>query len=270
MAEYQQKLEADSWEWKMPIDFYGRVLDESNQPVTGASIHFEWNDISEKGTSDAATTSDGNGFFSLTGRRGKRLYVDVGKAGYYSSGDARNTTFEYAYPPGEAFKPNVNNPIIFHLRKKGIGTELVTSKYGVKGSFGVTIPLDGTAVQVDLLERKTGQGPMSITQIKPEYKNWKQASEWMFRMEIPDGGFVEHHDEFPFEAPESGYEPVAQFNFQAGQTNWAINLQKDYYIKFGSPPRYGRLHLETSIMMGGARLTYAINPSGTRNLEPSQ
>ena len=43
---------------------------------------------------------------------------------------------------------------------------------------------------------------------------------------------------------------------------------KDYYIKFGSPPRYGRLHLETLIEMQGARLTYAINPTGSRNLEP--
>ena len=87
-------------------------------------------------------------------------------------------------------------------------------------------------------------------------------------MEIPDGGFVEEKDEFPFEAPESGYQPVMEFNFQQGQADWIENLKKDYYIKFGNPPRYGRLHFDTSISKEGVRLTYAINPNGSRNLEP--
>lgn len=86
-------------------------------------------------------------------------------------------------------------------------------------------------------------------------------------MEIPDGGFVEENEEFPFEAPENGYQPVMEFNFQQGQTNWTIHLKDDYYIKFGNPARYGWLHLDTSIN-SGVRLKYAINPTGSRNLEP--
>ena len=80
-------------------------------------------------------------------------------------------------------------------------------------------------------------------------------------------GFIENEDEFPFEAPESGYQPVLQFEFQKEQPGWTTGLQKDYYIKFGVPPRYGRLHLDTSIAMQGARLTYAFNPTGSRYLE---
>ena len=53
----------------------------------------------------------------------------------------------------------------------------------------------------------------------------------------PDGGLVEESDEFPFEAPESGYQPVMQFDFQQGQTNWATMLKKDFYIKLGNPPQ---------------------------------
>ena len=172
VKEYVEKSMADpQYDWKQPIDFYGRVVDENNVPVANASVHFEWNDISEKGTSDATATSDSNGYFSLVDRRGKRLYVDVGKEGYYSSGDARNATFEYANPADGLFTPNPNNPVVFHLRKKGVGADLITSEYGVKPYFGVTIPLDGTPVQVDLLERKIGQGTLVISQLKPEYKN---------------------------------------------------------------------------------------------------
>jgi len=89
-------------------------------------------------------------------------------------------------------------------------------------------------------------------------------------MEIPDGGFVGHNDEFPFEAPESGYQPAVEFAFQQGQTEWRTDLKTNYYIKFGNPPKYGRIELDTSIMMAGARLIYAINPDGSRYLEPKK
>jgi hypothetical protein len=269
LQEFYEKTQADpQYEWKRPINFYGRVVNESNEPVANASVHFTWNDISEKGTSDADTKSDSNGFFSLLDRRGKRLYVDVGKEGYYSSGNSRGSAFEYANPSDGLFTPDAGNPVVFHLRKKGVGVDLITSQYGVKPYFGIPVPLDGTPVKADLLERKTGQGELTVSQIKPDYKHWKQATNWLFRMEIPNGGFVEQNDEFPFTAPEEGYQPVLEFSFQQGQPDWKINLDKNYYVKLGNPPRYGWVHLETSIDMAGARLTYAINPDGARNLEP--
>ena len=48
---YVQNVRAHpAYDWKQPINFYGRVLDESNAPVANAHAHFEWNDISERGT----------------------------------------------------------------------------------------------------------------------------------------------------------------------------------------------------------------------------
>jgi len=43
-------------------------------------------------------------------------------------------------------------------------------------------------------------------------------------MDIPDGGFVEENDEFPFEAPESGYQSIVDFAFQQGQPNWTTDI----------------------------------------------
>jgi len=254
-------------QWSTPISFYGKVVDENEAPVAGASVSFEWAD--KEGESQTSTTvSDGLGLFSLTGIQGKSLSVRVSREGY-SLTRSNQMTFLYADMTGRGtFTPDAANPVLFHMRKRGPGADLITSQYGVKDYLGVSAPLDGTSVQVDLLERKTGQGEMKISQTKPAYENWKQATEWAFHMEIPGGGFVECNDEFPFEAPETGYKPAVAFNFQAGEANWMTNLSKDYYIKFGNPARYGRLHLETSIMMSGARFTYAINPDGSRYLEP--
>ena len=267
---YIKKIKADpQYDWKQPINFYGRVVDESNAAVVAASIHFTWNDISEKGTSDANTVSDANGFFSLTDKRGKRLYVEVGKEGYYSSGNSKGAAFEYANPFDGLFHPDSMNPVVFHLRKKGEGADLITSQHAIRSDFPVHIPRDGTPVKIDFLKRNAGDsGQMQITENKPEFKNWKQATNWWFRMEIPDGGFIEESDEFPFAAPEAGYTNVVEFNFQNDQPDWTTDINTNYYIKFGSPPLYGHLHIQTGISYGGAILKYAINPDGSRNLEP--
>ncbi len=269
VEEYVKRSMADpQYDWKQPINFYGRVVDESNEPVVAANIHFTWNDISEKGTSDTDLKSDNDGLFSLTGRRGKAISVTASKDGYYTYPSERLSSFEYANPADGLFTPDPNNPVVFHLRKKGVGVDLISSEYGVKPHFGIPVPLDGTPVQADLLERKVGQGELTLSQVKPDYKHWKQATNWSFRMDLPSGGFVVQNEEFPFTAPEEGYQPVLEFNFHREQPDWKINLQNNYYIKFGNPPRYGRIHLETSIDMAGARLTYVINPDGSRNLEP--
>lgn len=264
----QEKIDP-AFDWKQPINFYGYVIDESNSPVANAQISFEWNDLSERGTSKADTKSDANGFFSLLDRRGKRLYVDVAKDGYYSSGNSRGSAFEYANPFDGLFRPDPNHPVVFHLRKKGVGTDLNTSQHGIAGDFQIHIPRDGTPIQVDFMQRKTGAGgQMQITENKPEFKVWKSATNWWFRLEISDGGLIEQNDEFQFTAPENGYTNVIKYNFQQGQPNWSINFKTNYYIKFGNPPRYGWLQFQTGIAYGGAILIYAINPDGSRNLEP--
>ena len=57
-----------------------------------------------------------------------------------------NATFEYANPADGLFTPYPANPVVFHLRKKGHGENLV---HGQK-LFGSRI--DGTLSYVDLVE----------------------------------------------------------------------------------------------------------------------
>lgn len=265
---FEQSKVDPQFDWKQPINFYGRVLDDDAQPVANAAVSFSWNSLSESGTSRATTESDEQGLFSLNGASGKRLYVEVSKTGYYVSGTNR-IAFEYANPFDGLFRPDPNRPVLFHLRKKGEGIDLITSQYGVVPHFAVPMPLDVAAIRVDLLEREVvASGFLELSQNKPPYAEWKQADSWSFRMEIREGGFVEHSEEFPFEAPEEGYQPILEFHFEKNAGRWATRISRDYYFKFGSPAKYGRLQLRTSIMDQGARLTYAINPTGSRNLEP--
>jgi hypothetical protein len=242
-----------------PFAFYGKVVDENTQAVADANVHFILNTTSSSnGIFDTNTSSAGDGSFSLTGITGSQTSVDVWKTGYYVAKSLNQINFD---PTGNG--SSKDNPVLFHLRKKGASTDLISS------SFNVQMPRDGTPINVDLLNKNFGtSGQMQMSQVKPSYATWKQATAWSFHMVILDGGFIEENDEFPFEAPEGGYQSTIDFNFNAGQPDWKTRFTKSYYIVFGNPPHYGNLTVQTDIMWGGVRISYAVNPDGTQNLEP--
>lgn len=96
--EAKRKLDPSS-EWRTPIEFFGKVVDEKEQPVAGALIEFAWTGTPEKyggdGVGKRTLTSDSNGMFSLTGVGGKGMTVYVSKEGYYRRSES-NGWFEYA------------------------------------------------------------------------------------------------------------------------------------------------------------------------------
>jgi hypothetical protein len=137
----------------------------------------------------------------------------------------------------------------------------------IHAKISVSTP-DGSPAWVDFFNQKVGRdGQMEISQNKPAYSAWQMAAEWSYRLAIADGGFIETSEEFPFQAPESGYQPVVEFNFHKDKPSWTEHLDKTFYVAFGNPRRYGRIHVVTS-MTNGTILDYAISPDGTRNLEP--
>src|SRR5207249_361195 len=71
-AEVTRRDRSDPrWEWKVPIQFYGKVVDENLSPVRDAKVHFQWTDLSH-GTSESDSVSDGQGNFSLAEVQGER------------------------------------------------------------------------------------------------------------------------------------------------------------------------------------------------------
>ena len=109
------------YEWKMPIRFYGKVIDQYGSPVVRASVCLQW--VTLKGTegvSAAKTTTDAKGLFALENATGKTLSVKITKEGYYDVSRRENqTSFEYANPAETIFyEPNDNSPAIFLMRKR--------------------------------------------------------------------------------------------------------------------------------------------------------
>ena len=261
---YMQALLA---EWRAPIDFFGKVVDEKDQPVPGATIRFTWSEMPLfSGDGDSATTTSGlDGLFSLQGKHGPSLDVWVRKEGFYTS-RANRIGFSYALGQ-EKFSPDPMNPVVFHLRKKGQGAQLITSQNGIRPTVAVRIPKDNTPVWVDLFAKRASQtGQLRIRQNKPP---WREASEWSFELSIPDGGLVDDADEFPFQAPDGDYQPKVEYRFTNTEANWTTHVTEQVYFAVGHPQKYGWLRIESDLGQETIFLTYAINPSGSRNLEPA-
>lgn len=249
-----------------PIQFYGKVVDENNQPIKGASVRFVWSHLwpLAEGTLSTNVVSDREGLFFIADAIGESLCVYVSKANYYNVGSMNIDSFKYSsYLGATPFHSDPSSPTVFHLRKKGSGVDLISATLTVK------MARDATPVFVDFIKKHSGDnGQLVLSQTKPSYETWKQATSWTFKMEIPDGGFIEQSDEFPFEAPSAGYKSKIVFDFRNNQPDWDKPISKSYYFVFGTPPHYGRLSIETDITWGGARISYSINPEDSRNLEP--
>jgi hypothetical protein len=247
----------------MPINFYGRVVDDNLQPVQGAEVRFQWTDISATGTSERFTESDAQGAFALQGAHGKNLGVYISKGGYHAVNGGRGS-FDFAdfsYP--NFHQPDPNAPVLFYLRKQGI-TEVLEM-----GRISPKIPADGTPVRFDLLKMGTDSpdGQLEIAAVTNTERYPPQRYDWWASVSVPDGGLVEHNEEFPFEAPLEGYQTRVEFDMPVTSPEWKPMVKRTYFVKFGSPVKYGRIHVDLDGRSRTIFLTYWVNPSGSRNLE---
>jgi len=259
------RLQTDSnADWKVPIEFYGQVVDQTLRPVRNATIHFRWTNLSNNGTGRSDTVSDDSGLFHLGGVNGKRLSVQIEKRGYYRS-EGSFKSFEFSNPGEDIYyEPDKNEPVVFHLQKAGEGAHIF------KKSIKIFLPNPGSSMNVDLNNGSIGSVGQLVVQT---WKPWppKPISphyDWKVELTIANGGFSDAPEEFAFEAPETGYNPSLAVDMPASRgNNWNVSAEKTLYFTFGEPKRYGRLHFRTDGNSRYVFIDYVFNPSGSRNLE---
>jgi len=251
-----------SYEWKTPISFYGQVLDQDNHPVEGVHISMSWTDMSLKGTSETTRLSDSLGRFEVTGIRGKRFGIrSIAKSGYLEARGSNRYSFEY---PGfwepTYHEPDVNNPVIFRLRKIGAPAPLIASEGKVSTNLGIP-------AQILLSQNEQIATKITVTVFVSNAKDRK----WRAQVSVEDGGIISTLDEFPFNAPISGYQKTLELNQDNPLPSvWhdVIDVGGRFYIK--TSEGYGLLELNQ--IKGKKTLHYRvlINPTGQTNLEPAQ
>jgi hypothetical protein len=266
---YIERLRKDpESEGKVDLNFYGKVVDENNQPVAGATAHMQWNTVGVPGgTAYGQAVSDGGGLFSLTQKHGKVLEVSVDKPGYYTvDGGAGGLAFEYADPSSPEYnEPDPNNPVIFHLRRKGEGAKLFSK------SLDVPLSQNHPQDRVNLMQGFIKpDGVLTIASDTSKFLPGAQPFPWTVTLSMAEGGLIETSDQFPFMAPASGYTPTVTMDMtNLDRSIWRGSLTKTYYFYLPSTNTYGRMtvNASSSLPLG---LNYTYNPTpGSRVLEPA-
>lgn len=116
--EYLEKsMSIPKYDWKQPIEFYGKVVTIDGQPIEGVTVGYGWTSLT--GYDTRIVQSDANGLFELTGVRGKSMGVKLEKEGYDWFSNQTQKSFEFAEPYDPEFhKANPDEPLIYYMRKR--------------------------------------------------------------------------------------------------------------------------------------------------------
>jgi hypothetical protein len=261
--QMENALQAGLSEWRTPIEFYGKVIDENSNPVPGASVHFVWTDLSDKGNSEKDTMSDGNGFFSLSNTNGKNLIVRATKEGYYSY-QPFGVAFNYA-GENQNFVPDAANPVVFRLKKMGTAEPLAV----FEKTFQLSV--SGKPLEISLktgLPAAPGEGDLVAEFFKQSPQNSADhVYDWTLKITTPNGGLALFTNELDFFAPVSGYTPSDLIEMKTSLGNqWQSQIKRRYFVQL-SGGKYARISLDFMSHNGSLQIQGFNNPSGSRNLE---
>ncbi len=263
----------------VPIEFYGRVIDQTGMPVSGAKVvlRMRSEEVSmavlwKKGLRDVKTKefmllSDDEGFFSLIGIRGSILHIDaLEKEGYIHP--KKYGSFGYGKYVGEIHHPDKNNPVIFQMRKKGETEPLIREETKVRPTT------DNREFFTDLIRGTSSaeltDGSDLIIRMEAEEPGEDNRYNWSISIRAVDGGLIETDDAFIYQAPENGYQDSIELSFDKEAFRWARRVDKKVYLKSRNGQVYAGLKLRIYAYHNGTgflRIDSIINPNGSRNLE---
>jgi hypothetical protein len=249
LSKEKREQEYKSWmieKWDAafgtPIDFWGKVVDQNGEPISGAHIEItlqddpSWNPERSNNTKHTRT-SDFNGYFKLLGKKGASLYVKASKEGYSNvkgkkgQGNLSAKRVYYASKKARARyqPPTKTNPTVLILRKKNP----IANLEHYKRSLNLT--KDGRAHVVNLGGQDEG--------IEVEVRCWSSVPvpftydkyDWHAEIRITGGQLKPITEIAPIEAPIDGYQAsyMIDMNKNLGPNEWsAANYKpKDFWVK---------------------------------------
>lgn len=261
-----------------PIQFFGLVLDQDDNPIPGVKVTLSIRTAKEvtPGVIDdlfehPVMMTGADGRFALTDAKGALLSVKaLEKPGYEPSEKPLNRAhYWYWRDPSQVFRPDAERPEIFRMWKQAGAEKLV------RKGIGHAIPYDGTPTSFDLIDGRAvaNGGDLRVTLARnPQQIQWGQRNyEWTVTIESLDGGLIASNDEQMYRAPADGYQPRMVVHMAANDPSWTDSKDVAVYLKLRGGKYYGRSELK--FMVGADRpttpfsITSFVNPSGSRNLE---
>lgn len=191
------------------IVFYGKLEDQSAEPVVGAEI--TGTTIFQQGASKAegrfVATSDANGLFTLNAGAGQSLEVTPRKAGYALASTNNVQMYTSLAPENERLHPDSNNPVVIKMWKLQ-GSESLSA---INQQY--RFPYTNAPLFFDFLTQEIvpSGGDIKITIIRPpDSFSFNDPQGWRVEIEGVEGGLMQTSLEnwkTTYWAPVDGYIP---------------------------------------------------------------
>ena len=261
----EEKMRADIEAKNVPLDFYGRVIDQDTNGLSGVSIAIRvrhWNTESF-GSVPIERETDSNGRFDIHDVTGDAFDIEsMGKEGYELE---PNTKRAYGATGG-----SVNDPVLFTMWGTNIHEQLIT------GEKSFQIVPDGRPYFIDLTKgtiAESGDADLKVWVNRPNQIVYGKSYDWSSETDVMNGGLLAETDSSSsmYLAPIDGYTPSFQFEQKIG-SGWGNSTgEKRFYIRLNNGLKYGRFTIEmmsyyNDQIPGMIRISYVLNPSGSRIL----
>jgi len=263
---------------KKSQDFYGKVIDQDGNPLAGVTVIGELvlNDGTYGGvkTQKYNTTSDGSGLFEFTDLHGAGLGITINKSGY------ENEWKNYAYQSPDGRKSGPIDRAIYKMWSTNSHQQLAT------GNKSFEIVPYGRPYFINLTDGTISEQAGGDLKVWIQYTNQPvrgQLYDWSAGIEVINGGLWEVPQaamnsgfigEFTipmYITPTDGYVPsfTLKGQIKGGQREEIGN--RYFYLRLNGGKEYGKLGINlfapyNNKIPGMVRLSYAINPSGSRVL----
>ena len=274
----RQNQKAKAWVTQQngKINFWGRVLDQDDHPLSEVTVVMKVRRfrLTPAGADfpEFVAKTDADGRFRFLDATGDTMSIaSLTKPGYRLAMEDQRRSMAYQYHNlSVTFVPDPANPEVFHLYKEKGAEPMIHYKLWGK------IPVDGTPSDFDLrlgkqipsggdLQIAMVRDPMSIKRIpRKNYYGWR------LRFSMPGGGIQQRKDHFGFEAPQEGYLESIEFGQAVDDPQWSSDFEGEFYFRTRDG-RFGRIQCNIGTDYQPppcGMLAYGyINPSGSRNLE---
>lgn len=269
-----------------PVRFYGMVIDQDSNALAGVSVvlavrhgvyvipnsldaakyaALSHDELQKVLSPSIQVTTDGAGRFQWddAGVTGDVLSIaSVAKDGYELEPNASRS---YGVASG-----SYDNPVIFKMWSTNVHEQLIT------GEKKFSIVPDGRPYLIDLAKgtiSETGTGDLKVWVKRPEQITFGQRYDWSCEVDAESGGLLQEADSSSsmYSAPADGYVPSFQFEQKVGSGWGDTTGPQRFYVKLNNGQEYGRITIELYARYndqtpGLIRLSYAVNPSGSRIL----
>ena len=249
----------------VPVTFYGRVVDQDTNGLLNVKVDVEITQWNVETPADSALKiahlarqTDADGRFEVSGINGHTVTIKNFTKNGFEPEQWRREFGVYNAQAG-----SFDQPMVFHLWQTNLHEPLIS------GEKKFEVAPDGRRYGIDLVNGTVSEGKEGdlVMWIK-RAESVSRKFDWSCELAVPTGGLVEDTQYLMFRAPEVGYTNAFVHEAKVGTYGWGVATgDKRFYVKLRNGQMYGRIVVNLRADHPATmRLSYAVNPSGSRLL----